>query len=102
MVRYMDRIVEAIETIVQGTINIIANIIPPSSSYDGEVVLPNTLPDQVLKRGLTLKAAEGNVSDILVGTFPLAPGESLPIEIDNLNKVLVTGTALDKVYYYGS
>ena len=100
--RYLDRIVTAIESIVQGTISIIANIVPPSTTYDGEVILPGTLPDQVVKRGLTLKASEDNVADVLIGSFPLAPGESLPIDIDNLSKVLVTGDAADKVFYYGS
>ena len=102
MVRYWDRLVSGIEQIVQNTVSMFAEIIPPSAVYDGEIVLPNTLPSQALKRGLTLKASENNVSDVLVGTFPLAPGESLPIEIDNLSKVLVTGDPLDKVYYYGS
>jgi hypothetical protein len=102
MVRYLDRIVEGIETIVNGTVSIVANLIAPSAVYDGEVILPGVLPSQALKKGLTLKAAEGNVSDVLVGDFPLAPGESLPIDIDNSNKVLVTGNAGDKVYHYGS
>ena len=100
--RYWDRLIEGIEHVVQNTISMVAHLIPPSAVYDGEVTLPGTLPDQSLWRGLTLKASEDNVTDVLVGAFPLAPGESMPIEIDNLNKVLVTGTALDKVYYYGS
>jgi len=102
MVAYLDRIVAAVEQIVQGTWSIIANIIPPSQVYDDSVTLPGVLPDQVVKRGAVVKADENNVANVLVGTFPLAPGESLPIEIDNLNKILVTGTAGDIVYYYGS
>lgn len=102
MVEYLDIIVDSIQQIVQGTISIIANITAPSAVYDNSVTLPGVLPDQVVKRGAVIKADENNVADVLVGTFPLAPGESLPIEIDNLNKILTTGTGGDVVYYYGS
>jgi hypothetical protein len=76
---------------------------PPTSIVSGTLTLPGTVQSNVLKRGLTLKADKSNAGDITLNSgMSLEAGESIPIEIDNSNKVTATGTVGDKLYYYGS
>lgn len=75
---------------------------PPSSIYGNSITLPGVLPNQIVEKGVTIKADEDNADDISVNGFALAAGESIPVECDNLNLVLITGTAGDVAYYLGS
>lgn len=76
--------------------------VPPSSLYGNLVTLPGTLPSQAVRKGATIKAHKDNVGEIMVNGMSLEAGESIPINIDNLSKILITGTAGDKAYYLGS
>lgn len=109
MVRYLDIIVEELQkiSIVNAGFTfdgdeLLVEEPAPSSIYGNQIALPGTLPDQAVKRGSTIKAKDTNVAVVDVNGFKLEAGESVPVEIDNLNKIFVTGNAGDIVYYLGS
>jgi hypothetical protein len=77
-------------------------MIAPEAIFSNVMTLPDVLPDQDLVDGVIIKANKNNVDSIFVNGFELEPGESVPIAIDNLNKVLVTGTAGEFFSYIGS
>lgn len=67
----------------------------------------------VTQRGVTVKAAAGNSDKIYVGNsdvtddtadatdgFELSAGESITLEVDNVNKVYVIGGAINQVAYW--
>ena len=111
MTKYLDIIVEKLEEIFGKTdqmtftgdrLNVDTEGGIPEAIYGNSVTLPGTLPDQSVTKGATIKAKDTNVATVVINGFDLEPGESIPIDIDNLNKILVTGNAGDVVYYLGS
>lgn len=111
MVKYLDIIVEKITALVGKTdqmeftpsgLKVDGEFTRPEDIYGNAITLPGTLPDQDVDDGVTIKAKDTNVADVDVNGFALASGESIPLSIDNLSKVLVTGNAGDIVYYLGS
>lgn len=89
-------------TFTGGALNVDTEGGLPSDIYGDALVLPDVLPDQELLKGVTIKADEDNTDPVMVNGFLLGPGESVPIEIGNLNEVVVVGTATDVIYYLGS
>ena len=103
-----------------GTISTkISEIIKPSKLYNGSKVASTTssvitTASTVLKVGVHLKCPITNTSDVYIGSstmsnttngFPLGPGESIFLEIDNLNKIYLlaaTTTESQKVHYIAS
>lgn len=80
---------------------------PPTAIYGGSVTMPVTptivvLPPQALLDGVVVKADENNANPLSVNGFSLSPGESVPIAIDNLNRVRVSGGNPDVLWYLGS
>lgn len=96
----------------------ISEIIKPTKLYSGFKDLSSTASVIVttsspLKSGVHIKAPLSNTSTIYIGNsslatsstsgFPLDPGESLFLEIDNLNKVFaLANVTLQKINYIAS
>lgn len=86
----------------------------PSIAIHGSYQLPGIvayqLAAQALVNGIVLKADSNNSGTIWVGGtagvavnsgFPLEAGESLPITINNVNKLFVIGTLNDRIHWIG-
>jgi hypothetical protein len=82
--------------------NSIEKLDAPGTIYSGTVTLPGTLPSQALLDGVAIRAKSTNAGTVMFNSFPLEPGESISVRIDDLSKALVTGSELDIIYYIGS
>ena len=92
-------------TFTGGSLNVDTEGGLPSDIYGDAFVLTggtDTLPDQAIMKGVVIKADDENTNPVLVNGFLLAQGESVPVETDNLQNVVLVGTLNDIVYYLGS
>jgi hypothetical protein len=68
------------------------------------------LSSKVCTSVVTLKAPDGNSETLYLGNssavnsgaYPLDPGESIPVEINNLSKIWIYGKAGDTLKVFGS
>ena len=93
----------------------VVSMTQPGSVYNGVVTVTNnpiTLPNQVVKSGVTVKAFSTNTAVVFVGNgsvtvnngYELSAGESVFLEVDNLNLVSVIAVAANnqKICYIAS
>jgi hypothetical protein len=96
----------------------ITEIVKPTSLYSGYRDVPTSAAvlstsSIRVKAGVHLKAPTTNTATVYIGTnalatsaingFPLDPGESLYLEIDNINKIFVVSSSdRQKINYIAS
>jgi hypothetical protein len=107
------------DRLANGTVTVkISEITKPTTLYSGNKDVTTTssllvLTSTRIKSGVHLKApvtntatiyvASGSSASASIGGFPLEPGESLYLEIDNLNKIyVVASTTGQKINYIAS